>query len=288
MLSAAAPRETAIRVEGLSRDFGSVRALDDLSLEVKAGTIFGFLGPNGAGKTTTLRTLVDLQRASAGEARVLGREVRAGGGALRRSIGYLQGDLALFPALRGTETLDLFARLQGRSPAARDEVLDRLGFPRAALSRRVRTYSTGMRQMIGIAAAFQHEPDVLILDEPTSGLDPMVRDAFLALVREAPARGATVLLSSHVLAEVEACADRVGFIHRGRLRLVETLEEMRRSRPRRVTLRYADGREERTLHVGDPATLLSEIDRGGLIDVEIRPVGLDEVVKDVIEREDQA
>ncbi len=278
--------DTVIQVRGLTVRFGSVTAVNGLDLDVVRGEVFGFLGPNGAGKTTTLRALLDLQRPDHGEVRLLGREVRAGGGALRRSVGYLPGDLALFPSLRGAATLDLFTRLQGRPPVARDHVLDRLGFPRAALRRRLRTFSTGMRQMIGIAAAFQHEPEVLVLDEPTSGLDPVVRDAFLDLVRELPRRGATVILSSHVLAEVEACANRVALIVRGQLRFVETLEEMRRNRPRRVVLRYEDGRVERHEHVGPPGAFLAGLDTDGLEDVEIRPAGLDEVVRAALRTEE--
>ncbi len=269
----------AIRVEGLVVRFGAVTAVDDLALEVHEGEVLGFLGPNGAGKTTTLRTLLDLERPARGRALVFGQEVRSGGGALRARIGYLPGDRVYFPWLTGRETLDLFARLHGGRQSARDAVLARLGFPQEALDRGVGTYSTGMRTMLGIAVALQHEPELAILDEPTSGLDPMVRDAFLELVRALRARGATVLLSSHVLAEVEACADRVALIHRGRLLLVAAVAELRRTRPRHVVLRFEDGREERRTHAGSPAELLAGLPRDGLVDLEIRPTGLDEIVR---------
>src|SRR5207247_624173 len=141
----------------------------------------------------------------------------------------------------GREILDLFARLLGRAPVRRAEILGALGFPEEALGRRARTYSTGMRQMIGIALAFQHDPEVLILDEPTTGLDPLVRSAFLDLVRGARSRGATVFLSSHVLDEVDKVADRIGLIARAKLRLVDTVDDLRKSWPRRVRVRLRDG-----------------------------------------------
>ncbi len=273
------PVSAVIEITDLTVRFGDVTAVAGLNLSVESGEIFGFLGPNGAGKTTTIRTLVDLLRPTSGNVRVLGRDVRGGAAEQRAAIGFLPGDLALFPGLTGRETLAFFARLQRRPPRSREAVLDRLGLADEALGRKVSTYSTGMRQKIGITIAFQHDPQLLILDEPTSGLDPFVREAFLGLVREAPKRGATVFLSSHVLAEVESCADRIALVDGGELRLLESIDAMRRDRPRHVILRYADGREERRTHAGDPAALLATIDTTRLIDVEIRPAGLEDTVK---------
>ncbi len=266
--------------------YGGVTAVDRLDLDVAAGEVLGFLGPNGAGKTSTIRTLLDLQRPTSGSVTVLGETPRDGRGALRRRIGYLPGDLALFPDLRGNETLDLFARLQGRDPVARDAVLGDLGFPTAALRRRVRTYSTGMRQMIGLTVALQHDPELLVLDEPTSGLDPVVRDSFLRIIRKAPARGCTVLLSSHVLAEVEACASRVALIHEGRLLLVSTLEEIRLNWPRQIVVHRPDGSVERSTHRGPVRELLARLAEqeaaGAIADLEIRPAALEDVVREVL------
>ena len=277
--------EPAIETRALTIAYGGGAGVFDLDLSVARGEVFGFLGPNGAGKTTTLRMLLDLLRPDRGEARVLGTPVRRGGGALRRRIGYLPGDLALFGSLSGEATLELFSRLAERPPVRRDETLDRVGFPRHALSRRVKGYSTGMRQMLGIALAFQHEPELLILDEPTTGLDPLVRDSFLALVRASRERGQTVFLSSHVLDEVGRVADRVAIIHRGRLHPAERIDALRLGGTRMVTLSWRDGRRESFESDEEPARLLARLAAradGVLQDVEIRPLGLDAIFRRIV------
>ena len=274
-----------IDIKGLTVRYGFFTAVDTIDLTVSQGEVFGFLGPNGAGKTTTIRVLLNLLQASAGKVFVLGEDVARGQAQLRSRMGFLPGDLNLFPGLTGRETLTFFTGLQGRAPASRDAVLDCLGFPRNALNRKLRSYSTGMRQMIGITAAFQHDPEVLVLDEPTTGLDPLVRDAFLGMLQEVAERGTTVFLSSHVLSEVETAADRVGVIDEGGLLLVESIEAMKKDRPRRVVLKYSGGREIHLEHTGTPAELLSELDTEGLVDLEIRPTGLDDVVRAVLGKE---
>jgi ABC-2 type transport system ATP-binding protein len=277
--------DLAIETCALTVSYGGGAGVFDVDLAVRRGEVFGFLGPNGAGKTTTIRMLLDLLRPDRGEARVLGEPVHEGGGELRRRIGYLPGDLALFGSLGGDAMLKLFARLAGRPPTRRDEVLERLGFPRHALARKVKTYSTGMRQMLGVALALQHDPELLILDEPTSGLDPLVRDSVLSLLSECRARGQTVFLSSHVLVEVERCADRVGIIHRGRLHEVARVDELQRARQRVVTLRWRDGRSESFESEEPPRELLERVAAradGELLDVEIRPLGLDAIFKRIV------
>jgi beta-exotoxin I transport system ATP-binding protein len=278
----------AIEIRGLTVRYGAHVAVRGLDLEVRSGEIFGFLGPNGAGKTTTIRVLLDLLRPDEGVVRVLGEEPRAAGGALRGRLGYLPGDLALFPGARGSETLDFFARLYGRATPLRDEILDRLGFPREALSRRVRTYSTGMRQMIGVAVAMQHRPELMILDEPTTGLDPLVREAFLDLLRERAAEGATIIFSSHVLAEVERSADRLGLVRDGRLHLVEEVTKLRRRLPKRVRLTRQDGEVETFLHEGVAGPLLARLaaECEDIVDLEVRPVELAELFRQVIRDEE--
>lgn len=278
--AAAAP--DAIRIEGLTVRYGAMTAVEALDLTVPAGEVFGFVGPNGAGKSSTIRSLLDLQRPAAGRVTVLGYAVRDGGPALRARCGYLPGDLALFPFLTGTQTIDFFAGLYQQPPVDREAVLDRLGFTRAALGRKVGTYSTGMRQQIGITCAFQHQPELLILDEPTTGLDPLVREAFLGLVRDAAVAGRTVLLSSHVLDEIEDCAHRIGLIHRGVLRQVDTIAGLRERLPKTVVLRWRDGRVETRAHHGSAEELLATLDadRAGLLDLEIRPADLREVFRE--------
>jgi ABC-2 type transport system ATP-binding protein len=274
----------AIETKGLTFRYAGGVGVSDVDLTVERGEIFGFLGPNGAGKTTTIRMLLDLLRPDRGEARVLGTAVRAGGGELRRRIGFLPGDLALPAGLTGRQALELFAELARRPPVRRDEVLDRIGFPRAALERKVRTYSTGMRQAIGLACALQHAPELLILDEPTTGLDPLVRDAVLGLLRDARERGQTVFLSSHVLDEVERSCDRVGVIHLGRLHQVARVSELRLASRRHVTLVFADGRVERFTSDAAAPELLESLRAHGnsLRSVEIRAAALDEIFRDLV------
>jgi ABC-2 type transport system ATP-binding protein len=274
----------AIETKDLTLRYPTGAGVESVDLAIERGELFGFLGPNGAGKTTTIRMLLDLLRPDRGSVHVLGVEVRAGGGELRRRVGFLPGDLALPTGVTGAQALDLFARLSRRAPVRRDEVLDRLGFPRHALPRRVRHYSTGMRQMIGLACALQHEPELLILDEPTTGLDPLVRDSVLTLLREARARGQTVFLSSHVLDEVERLCDRVGVIHEGRLHRVASVSELRLASRRSVTLRYASGEVVR-FESDEPADRLLERIRaapGALRDVEIRAAALDEIFRKIV------
>ena len=267
----------AIQIRGLRVRYGDRLAVRDLDMDVAHGAVCGFVGPNGAGKTTTIRVLLDLLRPEAGSVRVLGEDLRSAGGELRARLGFLPGDLALFPWLTGRETLDLFAGLSGRQPSLREEVLDRLGFPRDAIDRKVRTYSTGMRQMVGIACAFQHDPELLVLDEPTTGLDPVVRHAFLTLVEEAPTRGRTVFLSSHVLGEVEMVADTVILIVDGRIRFQGEVDEVRTRLPWRLELLYADGRHLVRSFDGDAGELLQTIETEGLRDMEIRRGALDAI-----------
>jgi ABC-2 type transport system ATP-binding protein len=269
----------AIRCRDLTALHAAGAGIDGLDLEVGRGEVFGFLGPNGAGKSTTIRLLLDLLRPTRGTAEALGVEVRAGGAELRRRIGYLPGDLELFPRETGRSTLEFFAALYGRPPVLRDEALSRLGFPTAAYDRPIATYSTGMRQMLGLTIAFQHDPELLVLDEPTTGLDPVVRDAFLELVRGARARGRTVFLSSHVLEEVERVADRVGLIARSRLRLVATLDELRAKRPRRVTVLRRSGAREEFEHAGPVAPLLKALAVADVADVRIESASLDAVFR---------
>ncbi len=275
----------AIETRDLTVYFGPQPGVVDLNLTVEKGEIFGFVGPNGAGKTTTIRLMLDLLRPDRGTVRVMGRESRNGGGELRANVGYLPGDLALFPGLSGRETLDLFAALQRRKPTLQEEVIDRLGFDKAQLGKKIRAYSTGMRQAIGVTIALQHDPELLVLDEPTSGLDPIVRDAFIRLLIDLRLRGRTIFLSSHVLDEVERCADRVGFLAQGRLHLVESVGSLRASRPRMIVLRYGGREDEVRTHQGDVSDLIEELQRLSwreLVDLEIHPASLDQVFQSIL------
>ncbi|WP_024286215.1 ABC transporter ATP-binding protein [Cellulomonas sp. KRMCY2] len=226
-----------IRTSGLVKDYGKVRALHGLDLEVEAGEVFGFLGPNGAGKSTTIRLLLDLLRPTAGTVEVFGRSPSAGGPALRARIGYLPGELALPARVNAGEYLGHLAALRGGKGAARiGELAERFSLD---LSRPLRALSKGNKQKVGLVQAFMHDPELLVLDEPTSGLDPLLQREFRLLAQEAQARGATVFLSSHVLQEVEEVARRVAIIRAGVMVDVDDVRALRRRAGQQVLLRFA-------------------------------------------------
>jgi ABC-2 type transport system ATP-binding protein len=215
----------AIEVHGLTKNFGSVRALDGLDLTVAEGEVHGFLGPNGAGKSTTIRVLLGLARADSGTARLLGGDPWTDAVALHRQIAYVPGDVTLWPSLTGGETIDLLARMRGGiNENRRAELVERFGLDP---SKKARTYSKGNRQKVSLVSAFASNARLLLLDEPSSGLDPLMENVFQQCVTEARERGATVLLSSHILAETEALCERVTIIRAGKTVESGTLESMR-------------------------------------------------------------
>ena len=215
----------AICTEGLSKRYGDLLALAPLDLEVAEGEVLGYLGPNGAGKTTTIRLLLGLVQPTAGRAEIFGLDVQRDAVAAHRRLAYVPGEATLWPALTGAETLHLLGRVQGRvDEGYRDELIGRFEFDS---SRKVRAYSKGNRQKLLLIAALMCRPDLLVLDEPTSGLDPLMEQAFRQSVFEAKRAGQTVLLSSHILSEVEALCDRVAILRSGRLIDSGTLAEMR-------------------------------------------------------------
>jgi ABC-2 type transport system ATP-binding protein len=227
--------DAAIRTEGLTKHFGAVRAVDDVDLVIERGEVFGYLGPNGAGKTTTVRLLLDFLRPTAGRAVVLGGS--GGDPEIRRRIGYLPGDLRLDPEYTATDVIELFGRLRGGVDRPWvDTLLERFGLDPG---RPVGELSTGNRRKVGVVQAFMSRPELLLLDEPTSGLDPLLQHEFNALVREVVTDGATVLLSSHVLPEVETLATRVGIVRQGRLVAVAGVKELRQAARQRVELHVA-------------------------------------------------
>jgi ABC-2 type transport system ATP-binding protein len=228
--------EQAIEVDGLTRTFGERRGVADVSFHVERGEIFGFLGPNGAGKSTTIRLLLGLYRPTSGHARVLGLDPLRDAVGLHRGIGYLPGELALYPRLTGRTHLDRFARARGLTETSyRDELVARFG---VELDRPVQTLSKGNRQKLGIVLAFMHRPELLVLDEPTSGLDPLLQDEFARLLRETVADGRTVFLSSHELDEVQRVVDRLAIIRDGRIVVTDTVDGLRSTAPRTITFRF--------------------------------------------------
>jgi ABC-2 type transport system ATP-binding protein len=229
--------QPAISASGLSKDYGSGRGLFGLDLEVGRGEVFGFLGPNGAGKSTTMRLLLDLIKPTSGSARVLGFDTASESLEIRRRVGFLPGDLALYPKLNGRAVLDYLAQLRGGvDPRVRDSLAQRFD---ADLERPVRQLSTGNRQKLGLIQAFMHEPELLILDEPIAGLDPLVQQSFHGLLREVSEQGRTVFLSSHTLSEVERVTERLAILRQGRLVVVDTLENLRKVAVHRLEIEFA-------------------------------------------------
>ncbi len=228
--------QPAILTEGLTKHYGDVQALIDLDLQVNQGEVFGFLGPNGAGKTTTIRTILDLIRPTAGRAWILGMDTHQHAVDLRHHVGYLPGDLAMYPNLTGRDTLKYFANLRGGVDWSYvDQLADRL---EADLTRKISEYSTGNRQKVGLIQAFMNRPQVLIMDEPSAGLDPLMQRELQSMMTEVAADGRTVFLSSHSLSEVERVADRVGIIRQGRLVALERVADLRSKAIRRVELHF--------------------------------------------------
>jgi ABC-2 type transport system ATP-binding protein len=232
----------AIHADGLTKYYGSVVGVEDLSFDVERGSVYGFLGPNGAGKTTTIRLLLDLLRPSRGRAAVLGFDCHRASLQSRRQIGYLPGELPIYPDLTAAGYLDYLTRLDDRpvAPAYLSYLLKRFDVSDLDLNRRLRDQSHGMKRKIGIVQALMMQPPVAILDEPTAGLDPLMVDAFRETTDDLRKGGrTTVFLSSHVLAEVESTCDRIGVIRSGRMVASGTLAELRRTAPRRVVIDFA-------------------------------------------------
>ena len=233
----------AISIQGLTKRFGSLTAVHNLTLEIAQGEILGFLGLNGAGKTTTIRILLDLLRPTAGRASVFGHDCQADGLKARSNLGYLPGEMGIYSDLTGRAVLDLLAGLDGRTPGRpyRRQLQERLDLPDRDLDRRLRVYSSGMKRKLGLIQAFQSDPALLILDEPTEGLDPLMQESFNQLVTDVKRRGRTVFMSSHVLSEVDRVCDRIALLRKGELVLLSTVEELRTVAARRVRISFASG-----------------------------------------------
>jgi len=244
---------SAIQTQGLSKTYGGVaasiglpghtrvpgiHALEDLTIDVREGEIFGFLGPNGAGKSTAIRLLLGFLQPTAGRAAILGFDSVHDSVEIRRRIGYLPGGIAFWDNLSGEQLLDVLADLSGRPPSRRAALLDRLELSAATLRRPVRDYSRGMRQKMGIIQALQHDPQLAILDEPTEGLDPLMQRAFYGILDDLKRDGRTIFFSSHILSEVERVCDRVAIIRLGRLVALEEVPELLARRKRNVELQF--------------------------------------------------
>lgn len=233
----------AVVLRGLTKRYGTHRGIEDLTFSVARGEVFGFLGPNGSGKSTALRTLVGLIAPTSGDATILGFPIRSAKQEILARIGYLPGGLALYPSMTGRSLLRLLADVRGVDCLESiDSYAARL---MVDLDRRLGDLSKGNRQKIGVIQAFMHEPEVLFLDEPTSGLDPLIQREFETMLDEAKERGATVMLSSHVLSEVEHLADRIAIINEGRLVVVEHISALKAKALRTIDLHFDGPRSAR-------------------------------------------
>jgi len=270
-----------------------VHALVALSLDVRPGEIFGFLGPNGSGKSTMIRTLLGFLHPTGGSARVLGLDIVDDSVEIRRRTGYLPGGIALYDSLSGAAALDYLNDLQGTPAVRREELCERLQMPPSVLRRKVRDYSRGMRQKIGVIQALQHDPELAILDEPTEGLDPLMQQAFYSLMDDLRDQGRTTFFSSHVLPEVERICDRVAIIRSGHLMALHNVDDLLARRKRKVSLRWrgiapelssipgladveTDGDRMTATLLGDVSGFVRAIASPSLVDLTIEPARLEE------------
>jgi ABC-2 type transport system ATP-binding protein len=225
-----------LAISNLTKEFGAVRALRGVTFSVAPGEIFGYLGPNGAGKTTTLRIVLGLVRPTSGSVCLFDRPPTDP--VSRADIGFIPGDLRLYGDMTAQSTLDFFARFRRQPPVLRQQLLDAFALDGATLNRRVKFLSHGTRQKVGLIAAMQHDPALLLLDEPSNGLDPIVQYAFRETLRDFAARGRSVVLSSHVLSEAESVCARVAIIRQGEIVALESVEHLRANVVRKLTARF--------------------------------------------------
>lgn len=218
-MSVRTSKKTILELRELTKEYGRFRGIKSVSFNVLAGEVFGFLGPNGAGKSTTIRTLMNFQRPTSGQALIFGRDSVKNAKELKSQIGYLAGDFTMYENLTGEQYVTFIAKLRGVEPHEAQPLAKRL---QADLHKRIKTLSRGNKQKIGLIAALMHDPDLLILDEPTTGLDPLMQNEFYSILKEHTAKGKTVFMSSHILSEVQLVCDRVAFMKEGVL--AETID----------------------------------------------------------------
>ena len=248
----------AIQLENLTKHYGDIVGIQNLSLEVAEGEVFGLLGPNGAGKTTTIRLILDFIRPTSGSVSVFGLSPRSDGIAIRRRVGYLPGDFITYNNLTGTAVTEYFTKLRGQNPSKLEMLCERFDLDP---TRKIAELSKGNKQKIGLVQAFMNDPDLLILDEPTSGLDPLLQHEFQDMLREEKAQGKTVFLSSHVMSEVEATCDRVCIIREGELVTLDTVSHLTELSLWTVKIVFAEAVGENVFHGLEGVSVTSSADR---------------------------
>jgi ABC-2 type transport system ATP-binding protein len=276
-----------IQVKNLTKRYKDVLAVNNISFNVKKGEIFGFLGPNGAGKTTTIRTLLGYLKPNNGEAYIFGKNVKNNIVEIRKNVGYIPGDLALYEHLTGKQFLDYFSSLRNTDLPLLDELLELFELP---LNRKIKTYSKGMKQMMGIVQAFMDDPDVVIMDEPTSGLDPLLQQKFYKFLKNEKKKGRTMFFSSHILSEVDKICDRVGIISKGDLVALESVETLKKKKGKKIRIKFKEKPKELTSMINakfvdgwlefvaeDVNFLIKKISKYTILDIEIQEVSLEDI-----------
>jgi len=229
-----------IEIKNLTKFYGKIKGIENLTLSVKKGEIFGFLGPNGAGKTTTIRTLLGYLKPTTGQAFILGKNINDNIVDIKREVGYIPGDLNLYGHLNGRQFLDYFASLRNTEMSLLDNLLKVFDVP---LDRKIKSYSKGMKQKLGIIQAFMDDPEIVIMDEPTSGLDPLLQQKFYDFLHSQKKKGKTMFFSSHVLSEVDKICDRIGIIRNGNLVALEDVETLKSKMGKMIRVRIKEKTE---------------------------------------------
>jgi len=227
-----------IEISKLTKYYGKICGVKSVSFSVEQGEIFGFLGPNGAGKTTTIRLMMNLLRRDSGELELLGTPVKPNSFEVREKIGYLPGDFSPYREMSGIQFLKYITKYRSRPPIWRAKLFQQLQLAEQDISQKIKYLSHGTRQKLGIVMAFEHDPELAILDEPTIGLDPIIQESFYEFVLAVQQRGNTVFLSSHILPEVEKVCQRVAIIRKGEIVVMESINNLKAKRPRRMTIEF--------------------------------------------------
>ncbi|KXA92615.1 ABC transporter [candidate division MSBL1 archaeon SCGC-AAA259E22] len=286
-----------IELDSLTKYYGDIRGIEDLSFEVEKGEIFGYLGPNGAGKTTTIRTLLGFLKPTGGKARVLGKDIEKDIVEIKQDVGYIPGDLSLYGNLTGDEFLNYFASLRPSDSSLREDLLETFEVP---LDRKIEGFSRGMRQKLAIVQAFMHDPELVIMDEPTAGLDPLMQQKLYEFLRVEKQKGRTLFFSSHILSEVDKICDRGGIIREGRLVALEGIESLKNKRGKIVRvkiegdpedfdgpedMRVEDGRWIRFVVREDINCWIEKLSKFNVLDLEVHNFSLEDIFMHYYEEE---
>jgi ABC-2 type transport system ATP-binding protein len=238
--------ERVIHTEDLTKFYGKSRGIENVTITVHPGEIFGFLGPNGAGKTTTIRLLLDLIHPTRGRAEIFGLDTQNDSLKIRNRMGYIPGDLSLYGAMSGKGLLQFISSLRRKKPVMADALCERF---QVTVDRKIKEYSKGMKQKVGIVQAFMHDPELVIMDEPTLGLDPLIQREFYTFLKEEQEKGKTFFISSHILSEVEKVCDRVGIIKEGDIKAVEDVETLKKKSGRLLEVTFLHDITEEDLDI---------------------------------------